>query len=161
MSPQRACQLQRQYQIPLKQQHGYIVGSPAVANGPAGLKWMQQFKSSCPDVFNQLDFIAVHYYDTTLDGFKDWVNTLGKFDKPLLITELAAFSFSGRAQMNAGQVAGFMKQAVGWAVDNDQILGVGWTGFMDQLSSTNKLFSGNGSPNQLFNEYLQIGSQGT
>lgn len=158
MSPQRACQLQRQYQIPLKQKHGYVVGSPAVANGPAGEKWMNEFKSSCPDVFNELDFIAVHYYDTSLDGFKDWIHTLSKFGKPMLVTELAAYSFSGHAQMNSGQVAGFMKEAISWIMDNDQILGVGWTGFMNQLGGVNKLFSGNGLPNQLFNEYLQLGA---
>lgn len=141
----------------MKEQHGFVVGSPAVANGPAGLKWMQEFQSSCPDVFNKLDFVSAHYYDTSLDGFKDWINTLAKFNKPILITELAAYSFSGRPQMDQGGVNNFMKEAVGWAVNNDQILGVGWTGFMNELSPTNKLFTGNGSPNALFQQYLSIG----
>lgn len=157
MSPRRACELQRQYQIPLKEQHGFAVGSPGVANGDTGLKWMKEFQSTCPDVFEKLDFVAGHYYDTSIDGFKRWMTTLSGFGKPILITELAAYSFSGRRQMDVGGVSGFMKQAVGWAVGNDKILGVGWTGLgNNDIGNANKFFGNNGKPNSLFNTFVGL-----
>ncbi|CAO1630162.1 unnamed protein product [Sympodiomycopsis kandeliae] len=159
MSPQRACQLVRQYQLPLKKNYDYIIGSPSTANGPTGVQWMQDYKKTCPDVWEQTDFLTAHYYDTTLDGFKEWIKTLTKFDKPILITELAAYSFSGRAQFDRHGVSDFLQKAVSWAVEQDDIIGVGWSGFLTDQMPTNKFFTDSGKPNALFQQYQNIGLQ--
>lgn len=48
LSPAQAAELWMQYMEPLKQANSSLrLGSPAMANGPAGIPWMQEFLGNC------------------------------------------------------------------------------------------------------------------
>lgn len=58
LSPAQAAELWMQYMEPLKQANNSIrLGSPAMANGPAGIPWMQQFMGNCSSC--SVDFTVV------------------------------------------------------------------------------------------------------
>lgn len=106
----------RRYQVPLKE-HNFKIGAPATTYGPTGFEWMRQFKQTCPDVWEAIDFSTIHFYEVKFEWFRDFIEKWHKeFKKDILITEIAAHSFGGSGQLDQAGVAHFMKQAVAYAM---------------------------------------------
>jgi hypothetical protein len=60
----------REYMQPLKEK-GYKLGMAATTSAPSGLQWVLDFMAACPDC--TVDFVPVHWYDVSADGFKSYV----------------------------------------------------------------------------------------
>lgn len=155
MSAEQGCQLIEEYLLPLKEKGWYLMG-PSTTNAPDGKTWYQNFQKACPDTFNKLDSIAIHYYGTSSDDFKqylqDWHTTFGK---DLWVTEFACQNFSGGAQCNSDQTNAFASTMADFMNSQDWVKG--WAPFaviqnLQGVSETQRLSNGN-NPTNLFRLY--------
>ncbi|SAM85417.1 uncharacterized protein UBRO_07381 [Ustilago bromivora] len=156
MSPQDGCKLIEEYLLPLKQKGWYLVG-PSTTNAPDGKVWYQNFKKACPDTFNKLDSIAIHYYGTSSDDFKqylqDWHQTFGK---DIWVTEVACQDFSGKNnQCSKEESTAFANGIATFMNAQDWVKGFAPFAVIQNLqgvSETQRLSNGN-NPTQLFRTY--------
>ena len=73
--------------------------SPAITNGPPpsmGTGWMDSFLAECDKLGCQVDAIAAHIYAdaSNADYYKSYISGLGKYNKPVLMTEIGTSSGS-------------------------------------------------------------------
>jgi hypothetical protein len=129
MSPQRAAQLWMELMVPLKQKKGTILGAPAVTSDmPTSRDWLVSFFKACADQTGSptclADFLSLHYYDTSAQGFKDFLtemhNTFNNL--PVMVSEFADHNFNGAAQANAGQIWDFAGQMKDFFDNTDWIV---------------------------------------
>jgi len=108
---------------------GHKLCSPATSSNPNGLTWVKNFVKKCPEC--EFDYTCIHWYDTTFEKFKDYVNLwYTTFGKPILITEFALQNFNGGDQPSLSQVRSFYSQAIPWLNDNPNVLAYFPFGFM-------------------------------
>jgi len=109
---------------------GHKLCSPATSSNPDGLTWVQDFLKECPEC--EFDYTCVHWYDTTLEKFQDYVNLWYKtFGKPVMVTEFALQNFNGgNWQPSLSDVQSFYEQAIPWLNDNPNVLAYFPFGFM-------------------------------
>ncbi|CAE6521142.1 unnamed protein product [Rhizoctonia solani] len=114
MSAQDGAALWNQLIKPLKSQGAKLV-SPATTSATSGKTWIQDMMKACGSDQCQFDFIALHWYGTSIDSFKayvdDWYKTFGK---PLIISEYACQDFSGGAQCTTDQTNTFHYTMGAW-----------------------------------------------
>ncbi|SJX65178.1 uncharacterized protein SRS1_16037 [Sporisorium reilianum f. sp. reilianum] len=156
MSPQDGCKLIEEYLLPLKEKGWYLMGS-STTNAPDGKTWYQQFQKACPDTFNKLDSIAIHYYGTSSSDFQqylqDWHTTFGK---DIWVTELACTSFASNGeQCDKEKTNAFASDVASFMNAQDWIKG--WAPFaviqnLQGVSETQRLSNGN-NPTSLFRTY--------
>ena len=155
MSPQDGCTLIEKYLMPLKEKGWYLMG-PSTTNAPDGKTWYQNFQKACPDTFNKLDSIAIHYYGTSSNDFKqylqDWHQTFGK---DIWVTEFACQNFNGGAQCNKDQTNAFATEVADFMNQQDWVKG--WAPFaviqnLQGVAETQRLSNGN-NPTSLFRTY--------
>jgi Glycosyl hydrolase catalytic core len=127
MTPGEACDLFRKYIMPLKTESGWSIIGPSTTSAPDGKTWMQSFKKSCPDVYDNIDYDSVHYYGTSSDNaikyVSDWFNT---FKKPIWITEIADMNYDGTSSPSQSEVYKFGEAVMKYVAGADYILGVAW-----------------------------------
>lgn len=106
---------------PLRDQ-GHKLCSPATSSNPDGLDWVNNFVKECPEC--EFDYVCVHWYDTTLQKFQDYVNLWhDTFKKPILVTEFALQNFNGGGwQPNADDVRSFYEGAIPWLNEQSFVL---------------------------------------
>lgn len=142
MSVGQACSLMRQNIMPLKRLGWYVV-SPATTSAPSGETWMDSFRTTCPDVWNGIDAVALHYYDTSVSAFKNYVNHWhNKYDKPIWVTEYACQNFNGGAQCSLPQTYNFHTQMSEWFDSQDFVEAYAPFGVMQNMqgvSDTNRM----------------------
>ncbi|CEH18130.1 Uncharacterised protein family, glycosyl hydrolase catalytic domain [Ceraceosorus bombacis] len=147
MNPSDTCSLMRQYQLDLKKKHGYYLIGPSTTSAPNGKDWYDQFKKVCPDVFEALDAISLHYYDVSATKMQEYIEDWYKsYNKPVWITEYACQNFNGGAQCSKDQVWSFQQQIVSWMDKQDYVKGYAPFGAMKNLqgvSEVNRLSNGN------------------
>jgi len=135
---------------------GHKVCSPATSSNPNGLTWVKNFKEQCPEC--TWDYTCIHWYDTTLDKFQNYVKLWHEtFGKPILITEFAAQNFNGGPQPNSGQVFSFMEQAVSWLNSQSYVIGYAPFGIMAPPTGINanmNMLNGDGSLTALGRDVL-------
>lgn len=157
MSVNTACGLMRANILPLKGLGWYVV-SPVTTNAPSGETWMDNFRSTCPDVWSAIDAVALHYYDTSTNKFKKYVNHWhNKYEKPIWVTEYACQNFNGGAQCSTGQAYNFHTEMANWFNEQDFVEAYAPFGVMQNMqgvSSTNQLANGQ-TPSPLFNAITQ------
>ena len=137
-------------------ERGYILGSPCTSSAPRGFDWMIDFVQQCgPDC--HIDEMPIHWYDVSLDGFKEYVKKWhDAFKKPLRITEYAFQNFNGGDQLSMAQVLEVTEGAIRWLEEDERVLSYAPFGFMDDMSGVNennRLFSDDGV-NELGWHYL-------
>ncbi|KAJ3778397.1 glycosyl hydrolase catalytic core-domain-containing protein [Lentinula raphanica] len=154
-----AAGLWQQYMEPLKAQ-GYQVGSAATSSNPNGKTWTQDFFNACNGGCNP-DFMAVHWYDISSDGFKsyveDWHNT---FNRTIWVTEFAYQDFNGNDQGDLGTIQGFMGDVTSWMDQQDYVEYYCWFGAMldmQNVNPLNTLMNPDGSPSSLGEQFLYSG----
>jgi len=112
--------LWRQYLKPLRDK-GHSLCSPATSSNPNGMDWVQSFVKQCPDC--EFDYVCVHWYDTTLQKFQDYVNLWhDTFKKPIMVTEFAPQDFNGGGQPSADDVRSFYEGAIPWLNEQSFVL---------------------------------------
>lgn len=157
MNPDQACQLFRQYLIPLKDEDGWKIIGASTNGAPDGIQWMKQFKSKCSDVYEKIDADSLHFYGTdpqkAIQYFQEWHNT---FQKPIFITETACMNYDGSQTPNQSQANNFVKEVNQFAQKTDWIKGIAFYGIMKQLNinAVNRLASSGGSPTSLFETWV-------
>lgn len=153
MSVYEACGLMRSNILPLKRQGWYVV-SPATTSAPSGEKWMENFRSTCPDVWRSIDAVAVHFYDTSTRKFQNYVNRwYNRFEKPIWVTEYACQNFNGGAQCSQSKAQKFHIDMADWFDQQDFVEAYSPFGVMQNLqdvSGTNRMANGQ-NPSPLFN----------
>ncbi|GAA5902408.1 hypothetical protein JCM6882_002741 [Rhodosporidiobolus microsporus] len=93
--------------------------SPAVTNGasPMGVAWLESFRDTCPECWNEIDAVALHWYDSSanLQYFYDYLDdAYGRLGKPLWLTEFAGSGSSEQQQE-------FLRQVIPWMEKTDFI----------------------------------------
>lgn len=149
-----ACGLMRENILPLKRKGWYVV-SPVTTNAPSGEKWMDKFLSTCPDVWNAIDAVAVHYYDTSVSKFQKYVEKWhDRYRKPVWVTEYACQNFNGGSQCSQSKARSFHTTMAKWFDEQDYVEAYSPFGVMQNMqgvASSNRLANGN-NPTTLFNE---------
>lgn len=94
LSPQAAVDGYRKYLMPFASRAS--IGAPAVANGPTGLNWMQDFLRLCTGC--KIDFVPVHWYGPAgnVQDFYDFVGKANKVagSRRVWITEVSELDLS-------------------------------------------------------------------
>lgn len=156
MSAADGCKLMRENMSPLKKNDWYIIG-PSTTNAPDGETWYDSFKKTCPDVWEELDAIAIHYYGTDSSDFKQYIAKWhDKYNKDIFVTEFACTDFNGGAQKSKDQVWAFGEDVKSWMDKQDYVKGYAPFAVIDNLqgvAETNRLSNGN-NPTSLFDMYV-------
>jgi len=143
------CSFWNQYVKPVQNQ-GKKIASPATSSNPKGFDWVVQFQKQCGAHW---DVTALHWYDTTFDKFKDYVEKWhNQFNTPIIITEFALQNFNGGGQPSLGEIYDFFGQAIPWLESQDYVIGYAPFGFMAPPTGINvnmNLLTGGGSPTSL------------
>lgn len=156
MSAADGAALWQQMILPLKAKGAKLV-SPATTSAPSGKTWVQDMNKACGGDCG-FDYIALHWYGTSITEFKayvdDWYKTFGK---PLIISEYACQNFSGGAQCTKDETNTFHYTMGAWF---DQHPGVamyapfGYMADMNNVNYDNQLMASDGGPNDLGSWYL-------
>ena len=153
MSVSHACSLMRENILPLKR-HGWYIVSPVTTNAPSGQTWMDHFRSNCGDVWEAIDAVAVHYYDTSINKFKNYVTEwYNRYDKPIWVTEYACQNFNGGSQCSDSKAYHFHTTMASWFDEQDFVEAYSPFGVMQNMqgvASSNELANGQ-NPTTLFN----------
>jgi len=140
---------------PLKAR-GYRLGSAAPTSAPNGKTWLQDFKNGCPDC--TVDFLALHYYDTTTEGFINYMTDFhNTFGLNIWVTEVACQSFVGGAQCDMGQIYNFIGTLLDWMDSTPWIERYSFFGTMRDMTNVNtlnRMMNDDGTPNDLGWFYL-------
>ncbi|CCU98538.1 unnamed protein product [Malassezia sympodialis ATCC 42132] len=153
MSVSDACNLMRENIVPLKQDHDFYVVAPSTTNAPSGKKWMNNFRQQCSDVWDSIDAMSVHYYDTNVTAFKEYVQDWHEtYDKPIWVTEYACQNFNGGQQCSDLETFLFHKEMSSWFDQQSFVEAYAPFGVMQQMQGVNpnNQLTSNGSPNILF-----------
>lgn len=158
MSPQRVCDAMRKYMIPLKKSHGFKIIGPAIVTLEGD--WYPNFVKACPDVQKEIDADAVHLYDTlastSIERLKNWHS---KYNRPILITEVACHSFyiTKKAPQctGSGMANTFYQGLTKFVADTDYMAGIAPFGVFtsslpDGVGNFNRLATPQGTPTGLF-----------
>ncbi|KAF8314951.1 hypothetical protein DL93DRAFT_2057831 [Clavulina sp. PMI_390] len=163
LSPAEAAQLWMQYLEPLKQANSSIrLGSPAMANGAAGIPWMQQFLGNCSSC--SVDFTVVHYYYINSSDFISYLNGYhDAFQKPIWVTEWACVNYANPSAPCADSyIPQFMNETQSFMDSTDWVERYAWFGAFRTmpggLSSALQLYDSNGKITALGKQYIGLGS---
>lgn len=160
MTPEEGCNLMRDNVIPLKQ-HGYYIVSPVTTNAPNGIEWMDQFRGNCSDVFDNIDAMALHYYDTNATNFREYVNRWhDRYNRPIWVTEYACQDFNGGPQCSQSQTNQFQVEMAHWFDQQDFIEAYAPFGVMRNMQgvdNSNRL-TNNDRPNTLYDAISNVPS---
>ncbi|KZV93427.1 hypothetical protein EXIGLDRAFT_717153 [Exidia glandulosa HHB12029] len=159
MNVQRGIDIWKQYLMPLKGQ-GYQLISHSTNQADDGTQWHKDFKDQCGECYDSIDAYSVHWYGTSADNFKSYVSGFhSALGKDIYVTEFACTDFSGQTTCDPGQAKALMDDLTDWMKqpEQDYIKGFFWFGMWPSLpggvSPANTLVNGDGSPNDLGNNY--------
>ncbi|CAE6405461.1 unnamed protein product [Rhizoctonia solani] len=157
MSAQDGATLWKSMIQPLKAKGAKLV-SPACTSAPSGKTWIQDMMKACGSDQCDFDFIALHWYGTSIDEFKAYVNDFWTtFKKPLIISEYACQNFSGGAQCTKDQTNTFHYTMAPWFDKHEGVAMYSPFGFLTDMGNVNpdnQLLNSDGSPNDMGNFYL-------
>ncbi|OCF36500.1 hypothetical protein I316_01749 [Kwoniella heveanensis BCC8398] len=105
--------------LPLRAK-GIRLGGPAVTNAPSGHDWIQAFQTACAAQGHSaadcaFDFLPVHYYDTDVTRFQEYVTKFhDDFGLNIWVTEYACQDFNGGPQCSDQDTWNFHTAMAGW-----------------------------------------------
>ncbi|CAE6440757.1 unnamed protein product [Rhizoctonia solani] len=142
---------------PLKREGAKLV-SPACTSAPSGKTWIQDMMKACGSDKCGFDFLAIHWYGTSPESFKAYVDDFWKtFNTPLIVSEYACQDFSGGAQCTKQQTIDFHHTMATWLDQHEGVAMYAPFGFMPDMGNVNpdnQLMGSDGGPNELGNFYL-------
>jgi len=117
MSPSQAIPVWKAHLAPLRSQHGKKLVCPVTSSNPNGFTWVQNFFNQCGSACD-CDVIALHFYDTTADKFKAYVQKWHNEwpNLPIWVTEFNCVNFNndGQGQPSYSEVKAFFEEVVDW-----------------------------------------------
>ncbi|CAE6399955.1 unnamed protein product [Rhizoctonia solani] len=157
MSAQDGAALWEETIRPLKAQGAKLV-SPATTSAPSGITWIHDMNNACVGADCGFDFIALHWYGTSTDAFKAYVdNWYNTFQKPLIVSEYACQDFSGGTQCTKEQTETFHYTMGAWLDQHPGVAMYAPFGFLPDMGNVNpdnQLMGPDGGPNPLGLWYL-------
>ncbi len=157
MSVGDACDVMRQYMVPLKQSAGVkLIGPSSIM----GQDWYKQFRSQCRDVFDAIDYDSVHDYNieaaTTISRFQDWYK---EFGKPMWISEIGCYNYNtayvqGDCSNPATAIA-YISGVTKWAMGDSSVVGISPYGIFQNtnIGWSNSLVTGS-DPSTLWRSFI-------
>ncbi|GAA6039787.1 hypothetical protein JCM8097_004221 [Rhodosporidiobolus ruineniae] len=118
MTPEDAASAWKQYMSPFASKATLV--SPAVTNGaaPMGTAWLQSFQSACPECWDEIEAVALHWYDAAWNTgyFTNYlIDAHNAFpDKKIWLTEFAGSGTSEEQQT-------FLRTVIPWMEEQDWI----------------------------------------
>lgn len=150
MDPQHGCDLWHQHIQP-KAAQGFKLITPATSSAPNGLTWVKNFMKCCSDC--KFDGVGVHWYDTTAQKFKDYLNLWhDTFGMDLYVTEYAVQNFNGGPQASMDQIWAFHKEVGPWMNSQPWVavhMPFGFMKDMQGVNDDNRLMNQDGTPTAL------------
>ncbi|ESK83301.1 glycosyl hydrolase 53 domain-containing protein [Moniliophthora roreri MCA 2997] len=143
ISPSDAARLWKDNIQPLSP--GVKLGAPAVAAGPAGQQWLDQFFAACSGC--TFDFLPIHWYGEGAQNFNAYVAGMrDKYQKPIWVTEFAP---------TAGDVMAFMRDTLNFLDNEPSVERYAWFAYTatPPQGLQSGLLNGNGL-NELGNFYV-------
>lgn len=147
---EKASYLWKTHILPLKKTYPDIkIGSPAVSNGPEGLKWLRSFVDTLGGCQSAgIDFICIHYYSPDVEHFKKYVAEAYEMVKvPIWVTELACTRWDPANGPSDEEVCTFMRDALRFLDETEFVERYAWFGAMrdvgDAVGKSNGLQCGN------------------
>ncbi|GAA5982643.1 hypothetical protein JCM10908_006730 [Rhodotorula pacifica] len=109
------------------------LGSMAVTNGaaPMGTDYIKRFFDACPECEKEVDFIALHWYDSALNSAyfeKHLQDAHALLGKPIWLTE-----FAGSGSVSEQQA--FLKEVIAWMEAPEQSYIQRYAGFGDFIGT--------------------------
>ncbi|CAE6408215.1 hypothetical protein ACGC1H_001613 [Rhizoctonia solani] len=142
---------------PLKNDGAKLV-SPACTSAPSGKTWIQDMMNACGSDRCKFDFLAIHWYGTSIESFKAYVDDFwATFKIPIIVSEYACQDFSGGAQCTKQQTIDFHHTMAVWLDQHEGVAMYAPFGFMPDMGNVNpdnQLMGSDGGPNELGNFYL-------
>ncbi|WRT67259.1 uncharacterized protein IL334_004226 [Kwoniella shivajii] len=105
--------------LPLRSK-GIRLGGAAPTNAPDGLVWVQDFQKACVAAGNSAadctpDFLPIHYYDTSVERFQEYVaNYHQQTGINLWVTEYACQDYNNGPQCSEQDTWNFHTQMAAW-----------------------------------------------
>jgi len=157
MSPGEAADLWKKYIEPLTSEGYTMLLAPVTSSNPNGMEWMKNWYKSCNGGCKPTHQ-PLHYYDVSASGFitymKLWHDT---FKLPLMVTEFACQSFTGRRQCSQSEVDSFLTESINFMENTPWIHAYFAFGIMENMqgvNTMNQLMDGSGKPNALGQKYI-------
>ncbi|TLD32572.1 putative cell wall protein o-glucosyl hydrolase [Venturia nashicola] len=143
VSISEAVELWKEHILPLRYLFPSVqIGSPAIANGPHGLPWIISFISDLGGIqASGIDHIVVHVYDTTFQGFREYVEEVyDAFGLPIWVTEFACATRDPKErvreeEVSEEQVLKFMRECVEFLEQAKYVERYAWYGAMDDVGN--------------------------
>ncbi|OCF55751.1 hypothetical protein L486_06502 [Kwoniella mangroviensis CBS 10435] len=129
--------------LPLRAK-GIRLGQAAPTNAPDGLVWIQDFIKACTGAGNSqadcsADFYPVHYYDTNVQRFQEYViNYHNAVGANLWVTEYACQDYNGGAQCSDQDTWNFHTTMAGWFEQQSYIERFSPFGVMKDMQGVNQ-----------------------
>lgn len=162
VDPQTAARLWIDNLVALKNKKGALLGTPAVTSDQtAAEQWLDSFFDACKDETGdahcKADFMALHFYDTSVDNFKKFLTSMhDRYGLPVVVTEFGDHSFVGGAQPSAGQVFDFAGQMKSFFESTSWIAGYAPFGAivnLPDIGEANRIMDFNNNPTSLAYTY--------
>ncbi|WWD16021.1 hypothetical protein CI109_100446 [Kwoniella shandongensis] len=106
--------------LPIRASKGIRLGGAATTSAPSGLQWIKDFQTACTGAGNSaadctMDFVPIHWYDTTAENFKAYVeNFHSQTGLNIWVTEYACQNFNGGAQCTDQESWNLHTEMAGW-----------------------------------------------
>ncbi|KAK8869712.1 hypothetical protein IAR55_000280 [Kwoniella newhampshirensis] len=130
--------------LPIRASKGIRLGGAATTSAPSGLQWIKDFQSACTGAGNSaadcaMDFVPIHWYDTTPDNFKQYVeNFHSQTGLNIWVTEYACQNFNGGAQCSDQETWALHTEMAGWFDQQDYIERYSPFGMMENMQGVNQ-----------------------
>ncbi|WVR05287.1 hypothetical protein IAU60_002300 [Kwoniella sp. DSM 27419] len=163
IAAQQAVQYWMNHYLPVRHQKGVRLGGAAVTNAPSGLTWIQDFEKACTDAGNSasdcaMDFVPVHYYDTSVERFQQYVeNFHQQTGLNIWVTEYACQDYNGGSQCSEQDTWTFHQQMAAWFDSQDYVERYSPFGVMKDMQGVNQdnaLMNPDGSITSLGSWYI-------
>jgi hypothetical protein len=162
MDPTDGANLWVKYFIPLKNNKGTLLGTPAVTSDQTAAEaWLDTFFAACAgstgDSRCKADFMPIHFYDTSVSGFQTFLTSMhSKYGLPIVVSEFGDHSFTGGAQPSSSDVWSFASQMKSFFDSTSWIIGYAPFGCipssqLPDIGSVNAIMSDSHTPTDLGN----------
>lgn len=99
---------------PLKAR-GYQLCLHTISQANSGKEWLQNFESTCPDCWAQVDFVGVEWFGTDAQDLIDFLQDIHLTSgKNVVLSRFACESFNGGPGCTADQAAALLAAAISY-----------------------------------------------
>lgn len=128
ISPEQARDIWRQQMLPLRNQRGKKLGTPAVAGDDNGRAWLSKFMTLIES--DPPDYLCLHWYSKDSASAQSYIQKMhGKWSRfPVMVTEIACID------KHQNQVVKFTGEMCNWLDKQDWVFEYGFFDFQRQVA---------------------------